>query len=69
MIGTLALSTIVPLSHLQVIWACAVTFVVGRFLFWAGYHKNPLYRAPGLSSAAYMNLFIILYVLYHLAFA
>ena len=69
LIGTLALSTIVPLQYLQIIWACAITFVIGRFLFWAGYHKNPLYRAPGLSSVAYMNLGIILYVLYHLAFA
>ena len=65
-IGTLALSTIVPMQYLQVVWACAITFVIGRFLFWAGYHKNPLYRAPGLSSVAYMNLFIILYVLYHI---
>lgn len=69
LIGTLALSTIVPLHYLQVVWACAITFVIGRVLFWAGYHKNPLYRAPGLSSVAYMNLGIILYVLYHLVFA
>jgi hypothetical protein len=67
-VASLALSTLVPFAYLQVVWACAITFVVGRFLFWAGYHKNPLYRAPGLSSVAYMNLFIILYVLYHLAF-
>ena len=66
LIGTLALSTLVPIHFLQIIWACAITFVIGRFLFWAGYHKNPLYRAPSLSSVAYMNLFIILYVLYHL---
>ena len=67
-IGTLALSTIVPFVYLQIIWACAIVFVIGRFLFWAGYHKNALYRAPGLSSVAYMNLFIILYVLYILFF-
>ena len=63
-IGTLSLSTLVPLQYLQVVWACAIVFVIGRFLFWAGYHKNPLYRAPGLSSVAYMNLGIIIYVLY-----
>ncbi len=67
LIGSLALSTLVPIAYLQVVWACALVFVIGRFLFWAGYHKNPLYRAPGLSSVAYMNLGIILYVLYHLA--
>lgn len=64
LVGTLALSTLVPFHYLQIVWACAITFCVGRFLFWAGYHKNPLYRAPGLSSVAYMNLFIIIYVLY-----
>ncbi len=67
-VGTLALSTVVPIEYLQVVWACAIVFVIGRFLFWAGYHQNPLYRAPGLSSVAYMNLFIILYVLYRLIF-
>ncbi len=66
LIASLALSVIVPITYLQVVWACAITFVIGRFLFWIGYHKNPLYRAPGLSSVAYMNLFIILFVLYSL---
>lgn len=65
LINSLALSTIVPFEYLQVIWACAITFVIGRFLFWAGYHKNPLFRAPGLSSVAYMNLFMGLHILYH----
>ncbi|MFZ2887042.1 MAG: MAPEG family protein [Minisyncoccia bacterium] len=68
LIGSLALSTLVPFELLRIVWACAATFVVGRFLFWAGYHMHPLYRAPGLSSVAYMNLFIILYVLYRIAF-
>jgi hypothetical protein len=26
---------------------------------------NPLYRAPGMSATAYMNLGMILYILYH----
>lgn len=63
-VATLALSTVVALSHLQVVWACAIVFVVARCVFWFGYRKNPLYRAPGMSSTAYMNLGIILYVLY-----
>ena len=63
---TLALSTIVPLQHLQVIWACVIVFVVARAAFWIGYRLNPLYRAPGMSATGYMNLGMILYVLYHL---
>jgi MAPEG family len=63
-VASLALSTIVPLQDLQVVWACAIVFVVARAVFWLGYRINPLYRAPGMSSTAYMNLGMILYVLF-----
>src|SRR6476620_10698 len=65
-IASLALSTVVPLQHLQVVWACAIVFVIARAVFWLGYRINPLYRAPGMSSTAYMNLGMILYVLFHI---
>jgi MAPEG family protein len=63
-VASLALSTIVPLHHLQVVWACAIVFVVARAVFWLGYRLNPLYRAPGMSATAYMNLGMILYLLF-----
>jgi hypothetical protein len=66
-VASLALSTIVPLGYLQLVWACAIWFVVARCLFWLGYRLHPLYRAPGMSGTAYLNLFIILYVLYRAA--
>ncbi|UTF58885.1 hypothetical protein [Gilvimarinus sp. DA14] len=66
-IATLSLSTVVPLGYLQIIWACVIVFVVARLIFWLGYRINPLYRAPGMSATAYMNLGIILYLLYFLA--
>ena len=65
-VATLALSTIVPSQYLQVVWACAIWFVIARFGFWVGYRLYPLYRAPGMAGTAYMNVGIILYVLYHL---
>ena len=65
-VASLALSTIVPFQYLQIIWACAIVFVVARCIFWLGYRINPLYRALGMSATAYMDLGIILYVLYHL---
>jgi hypothetical protein len=65
-IASLAVSTRVPQSHLQVIWACTIVFVVARIAFWIGYRINPLYRAPGMSATAYMNVGMILYVLYRL---
>jgi hypothetical protein len=65
-VASLALSTLVPLGYLQVVWACAIWFVVARCVFWFGYRVHPLYRAPGMSGTAYMNLFMILYVLYRI---
>jgi hypothetical protein len=65
-VASLALSTIVPLHHLQVVWACALVFVVARAGFWLGYRLDPLYRAPGMSATAYMNLGMLLYALLYL---
>ena len=67
-VASLALSTLVPLAQLQVVWACAIWFVTARLVFWLGYRINPLYRAPGMSGTAYMNLSMILYILYRLVF-
>jgi hypothetical protein len=63
-VASLALSTIVPLHHLQVVWACAIVFVTARAVFWLGYRLNPLYHAPGMSAIAYMNLGVIVYLLF-----
>jgi hypothetical protein len=65
-VASLAVATLVPIGSVQVVWACALWFVVARCLFWAGYRLHPLYRAPGMSGTAYMNLFMIIYVLYRL---
>ena len=46
------------------VWACTIVFVVARVVFWFGYRRHPLYRAPGMSATAYLNLGMILYVLY-----
>ena len=64
--ATLALSTVVPLHHLQVVWACAIVFVAARAAFWLGYRLDPLYRAPGMSATAFMNLGMILCVVFYL---
>ena len=63
-LATLAVSTLVPLHSLQVVWACTIVFIVARALFWVGYRINPLYRAPGMSATAYMNLGMIVYAVY-----
>jgi MAPEG family len=66
-VASLAMSTIVPLHDLQVVWACAIVFVVARGAFWLGYRINPLYRAAGMAATAFLNLAMVLYVVFHLA--
>ena len=65
-VASLGVSTRIPLHSLQVIWACAIVFVVARFSFWFGYRINPLYRAPGMSATAYLNLGMMLFALFRI---
>ena len=68
-VATFALSTVLPSGQMQVVWACTIVFVFARVAFWIGYRIHPLYRAPGMSATAYLNLGMILYVLLRLIFA
>jgi len=61
-IGLLALSVSMPFDKMSFIPALSITFVIARIIFWIGYSINPLYRAPGFSSVAYMNLFMFVAV-------
>jgi hypothetical protein len=56
LIATLALATVLPASHLQVLKAMTAVFVLARVAFWIGYRIGPLYRAPGMAATAYLNL-------------
>lgn len=55
-VGLLALSVTLPARSLSFIPAATITFVIARLVFWIGYRVHPLYRAPGFSSTAYLNL-------------
>lgn len=63
-VGTLALSTVLPILWMQAIVAVAIVFVVARIAFWIGYRIHPLYRAFGMAATAYMNLGILAGALY-----
>jgi uncharacterized membrane protein YecN with MAPEG domain len=52
------------MHQLQVVWACAIVFATARLAFWLGYRLNPLYRAPGMAATAYLNLGMLLYLLF-----
>ena len=63
-VGIAGVAVSVPREWLSVVPAIAITFVICRLLFWIGYRIRPLYRAPGFSSTAYMNLFMFIAVLW-----
>lgn len=64
LVGIAALSVSLPIERISYVPAVAITFVISRTIFWIGYRINPLYRAPGFSSTAYMNIFIYAAVLW-----
>lgn len=58
--GLLALAASLEPEAMGVIRAAAIVFVAARIVFWIGYRIHPLYRAPGFSSTAYLNLGLLL---------
>jgi hypothetical protein len=67
-VASLGLATILSPERLQVIWACAIVYMMARVVFWIGYRVHPLFRAPGMAATAYLNLGMILYVVYSIVF-
>ena len=64
LVGLLGLAVTLPTGRLGIVAAVAITFVIARIIFWVGYRIHPLYRAPGFSSVAYMNLGMLLATLW-----
>ena len=58
--GSLALAAGLPPAQLKLVGAAAIVFTIARIVFWIGYRIDPLYRAPGFSSTAYLNLGLLL---------
>ena len=68
LVGTVALSTFLDGQSMKLIVALTVVFILARIVFWVGYRIDSLYRAPGMAATIYMNLGIILSVLYFIIF-
>lgn len=58
--GLFGLAASLPPGQMGVIRAAAIVSVAARIVFWIGYRIHPLYRAPGFSSTAYLNLGLLL---------
>lgn len=65
-IGLLALATFLPVVQMKLIAALVLVFVIARFVFWFGYRRHYLYRAPGMAATYILNLFILVAVLMHM---
>ncbi len=68
-VGTIALSTFLSADTVKILLVLTIVFVLARAVFWIGYRINPLYRAPGMAATSYMNLGILLTVIYFALFA
>jgi hypothetical protein len=55
-VASLGLAASLPAERMQAIAAAAIWFVIARTAFWIGYRIDPLYRAFGFASTAYLNL-------------
>jgi len=56
--ATLAVAAVSRGDQLALLAAAAVIFVVCRFAFWIGYRIDPLHRAFGFASTAYLNIIL-----------
>jgi len=64
LVGMLSLAVTLPLQRLDIVAAVSITFVIVRIAFWVGYRIQPVYRAFGFASTAYMNLIMLVAALW-----
>lgn len=57
----MALLALLPIEKLGAIPAFAVLFVVARFVFWLGYLRQALLRAPGMALTIQINLVLLVW--------
>lgn len=56
-----AVIALVPVERLGAVPALAVLFVVARMVFWFGYLRQALLRAPGMSITIQINLVLLVW--------
>jgi hypothetical protein len=56
-----AVIALVPVERLGAIPALAVLFVVARMVFWFGYLRQALLRAPGMSITIQINVVLLVW--------
>jgi amino acid permease len=56
--ASLAVAAVSRGDQLSFIAAAAIAFVLARLAFWIGYRIDPLHRAAGFASTAYLNVIL-----------
>jgi hypothetical protein len=52
---------------LRMLPVMAASFAIGRVVFWIGYLKHPLYRAPGQAMTMYPSMFALVWLAWKVA--
>ena len=66
MITNMGMCVLLPGKFLHLVPLNALLFVLGRFMFWAGYHIDPLYRNPGFALTEFPTLAQLVYCAFRL---
>jgi len=67
-IGNAALALYCPIEEARSLIILTVLFVLGRVLFWVGYHYNPYVRAFGFGITFYPTVAVYLWLILRMAF-
>ena len=67
-IGNAGLALYCPAQEARTLIVLTALFVLGRVLFWAGYHYNPYVRAFGFGVTFYPTVMVYLWLILRMAF-
>ncbi|MGV1013889.1 MAG: MAPEG family protein [Methyloceanibacter sp.] len=67
-IGMAALALYCPLDEARTLIILTILFVLGRALFWVGYHYNPYVRAFGFGLTFYPMVAVYLWLMLYMVF-
>lgn len=68
LVGLSGMSLYVPISEARTVPILAVLFLIGRILFWVGYHKNPYLRAFGFGLTFYPTVVVFTWLIVRIVF-
>jgi len=68
LVGLSGMSLYVPVSEARTVPILAALFLMGRILFWVGYHKNPYLRAFGFGLTFYPTVVVFTWLIVRIVF-